>query len=276
MAGFGALVTFALALTAPTVVPPAPQQGDAVVLRLADKGVTSVQAWYEGDPVPMAAVADGWQGLFGLDLAATPGPRAVTGVTVTGGVATPWTVRFAVGKADFPVQVLTLADDSKVNLSARDLKRVSKESAQIHKLWRLRSPRAWSGSFRHPLDEKPAGGRFGSLRIINDQPRNPHSGADYGAAKGTPVHAANAGKVVLADNHFFAGNSIFIDHGDGLISMYFHLDRILVKPGQRVKKGDIIGKVGATGRASGPHLHFGVNYRGARVNPTSLLERELE
>lgn len=275
MAGFQLVAAFVAAVTAPTLSPSAPRQGEAIVIRLPGEA-QAVRAWFEGDEVPMAAVKSGWQGLFALDLAARPGAREVTGVTVAGGKTAPWSVPFSVEKADFPVQKLTLADDSKVNLSKKDLERVGRESNEIHALWKRRSARQWSGSFAHPLETKPVGGRFGSLRIINNQPRNAHSGADYGVAKGTPVHAANAGTVVLATEHFFAGNSIYIDHGDGFVSMYFHLDEILVKVGQTVKKGDIIGKVGATGRASGPHLHFGVNYRGARVNPSSLLERELE
>lgn len=275
MAGFGFVTVFVIAVTAPTLTPSVPRQGDAVVLSLTGEA-HDVRAWFEGHELPLAAVKSGWQGLFALDLAAKPGPREVTGVTVAGGKAVPWRVTFDVAQADFPVQKLTLADDSKVNLSKKDLARVQRETGQIRALWKRRSPRQWSGSFEHPLQDRPAGGRFGSLRIINDQPRNPHSGADYGVAKGTPVHATNAGTVVLADEHFFAGNSIYVDHGDGFVSMYFHLDQILVKVGQTVKKGDIIGKVGSTGRSSGPHLHFGVNYRGARVNPTSLLERTLE
>lgn len=275
MAGFGILTAFVIAVTAPTLAPATPRQGDAIVLTLAGTA-QGVRAWFEGDEVPMAAVSSGWQGLFALDLAAKTGPREVTGVTVVNAKAMVWRIPFDVVKADFPVQKLTLADDSKVNLTDADLKRVSGETGAIRALWSRRSSRQWSGSFAHPLQEKPEGGRFGSLRIINDQPRNPHSGADYGVPKGTPVHAANAGTVVLAAEHFFAGNSIYIDHGDGIVTMYFHLDQILVKVGQNVKKGDIIGKVGSTGRSSGPHLHFGVNYRGARVNPKSLLEKTLE
>jgi murein DD-endopeptidase MepM/ murein hydrolase activator NlpD len=200
----------------------------------------------------------------------------VTGVTVRGGRSEVWRVAFKVEDAKFQVQHLTLKDDSKVNLSDKDGLRAVRETKKVRALFKLRSDRQWSGSFVHPLVNAPAGGRFGSRRVINQQPRNAHTGADYGAPKGEHVRATNSGTVVLAEEHFFAGNSIFIDHGDGLVTMYFHLDKILVEKGQTIKKGEIIGHVGSTGRSSGPHLHFGVNYRGARINPASLLERNLE
>jgi murein DD-endopeptidase MepM/ murein hydrolase activator NlpD len=116
------------------------------------------------------------------------------------------------------------------------------------------------------------GGRsFGARRFFNDQPRSPHSGIDLRAAAGTPVHAVGAGTVVLAAEHFFGGNSVYIDHGGGLISVSMHLSRMLVKQGERVTPGQVIGEVGATGRVTGPHLHFGVRWHGARVDPGLLL-----
>ncbi len=116
----------------------------------------------------------------------------------------------------------------------------------------------------------PEGGRFGARRFFNGQPRSPHSGADYAAAEGTPVRAVAAGTVVLADDLFFSGRSLFVDHGDGLISMYFHLSEALPGEGEEVRRGETIGRVGQTGRATGPHLHFGVRWRGARIDPDPL------
>ena len=103
-------------------------------------------------------------------------------------------------------------------------------------------------------------------------PRSPHTGADYAANQGTPVLAAEAGTVRLAEEHFFSGNSIFIDHGDGLVSMYFHMHELFVSPGDRVTRGAVIGTVGSTGRSTGPHLHFGLRWRGARIDPRPLFE----
>jgi murein DD-endopeptidase MepM/ murein hydrolase activator NlpD len=174
----------------------------------------------------------------------------------------------------YEVQHLQIRDQSKVDLSPEDLARARRESRRVSALWSRVTPRRFTLPLTAPLAEMPVSGRFGARRVINGQPRSPHSGADYGAAAGTPVRAAADGTVVLAEEHFFAGNSVFLDHGDGLITMYFHLREISVKPGQEVKAGQRIGLVGSTGRATGPHLHFGVRWRGARVDPELLLHPE--
>ncbi len=176
-----------------------------------------------------------------------------------------------VGDYAYPTQRITLKDDSQVNLSPRDLARAERESAAVAKLWSRRSPARFTLPLGPPLAKLPEGGRFGSRRIFNGEPRSPHSGVDFAAATGTPVLAVADGTVVLAADHFFSGNSVFIDHGDGLISMYFHLSRLAVRAGQQVHRGERLGAVGATGRATGPHLHFGVRWRGARVDPEILL-----
>ena len=273
MAGLMFLATVAAAPTLETVDP---RQGDLVVLRLQASKADRVRAWFRGEEVGVSAGPSGWQIIVGIDLAAPKGPREVTGVTLKGKLVETWKVAFNVAPAGFPVQHLTLADDSKVNLSAADAARAVSETAQVRAVFRARSQRAWSGSLLHPLEATPQGGRFGSVRVINLEPRNAHTGADYGAKLGEPVRAANSGRVVLAADHFFAGNSVFIDHGEGLFTMYFHLSKMLAVEGQEVKKGEIIGQVGATGRASGPHLHFGINYRGARINPSTALTLKLE
>lgn len=173
----------------------------------------------------------------------------------------------------YPVQHLTITDDSKVNLSAEDIARANRESARIGKLWSLRSERRFALPLGKPLADLSAGGRFGARRFMNGQPKNPHSGADYSADTGTPVLAVADGTVVLAEEHFFAGNSVFIDHGDSLISMSFHLNAIHVEVGDEVERGEPIGDVGATGRVTGPHLHFGLRWRGKRIDPEALIGR---
>ena len=176
-----------------------------------------------------------------------------------------------VGEYPYPVQHITLQDDSHVDLSPEDLARAGRESARIDALWDLDTPRRFTLPLAPPLAHLPAGGRFGSRRVFNGEPRNPHTGADYAAAAGTPVMAVAAGRVVLAEEYFFSGNSVFIDHGDGLISMYFHLSGIAVSAGESVERGEVIGLVGATGRATGPHLHVGLRWHGARIDPAQLL-----
>ncbi|MBI2457957.1 MAG: M23 family metallopeptidase, partial [candidate division NC10 bacterium] len=106
----------------------------------------------------------------------------------------------------------------------------------------------------------------------NGEPRSPHTGADFAAPPGAPVLAANAGIVALAADHFFAGRSVILDHGLGLYTMYFHLQESLVQPGQRVERGQAIARVGSTGRATGPHLHWGARLYGARIDPQELLK----
>jgi murein DD-endopeptidase MepM/ murein hydrolase activator NlpD len=176
-----------------------------------------------------------------------------------------------VGEYPYPEQRLTIEDTSKVDLSAADLARVARENRAIGALWSRRTPRRFTLPLAPPLAEPPAGGRFGARRVFNGRPSSPHSGADYSAGAGVRVLAAAPGTVALAADHFFAGNSVYLDHGDGLITMYFHLSAISVAEGQEVAAGQEIGRVGATGRATGPHLHFGVRWRRARVDPAALL-----
>lgn len=181
------------------------------------------------------------------------------------------TRRLEVGDYPYDVQRLTIADDSQVHLSAADLARVERESARIGALWTLDGAPRFELPLAAPLASMPPGGRFGARRIINGEPRSPHTGSDFAADRGTPVLAVAAGRVALAEEYFFSGNSVFLDHGDGLISMYFHLSEIDVEPGQEVERGQRLGLVGSTGRATGPHLHFGLRWHGARIDPALLM-----
>jgi murein DD-endopeptidase MepM/ murein hydrolase activator NlpD len=180
------------------------------------------------------------------------------------------TTTVRVGKFDYPVQQLTLPRHM-VELSPEDLARVERENREMARLWTREGPRRFSLPLATPLDPLPASGRFGHRRIINGHPRSPHGGADYSVADGTPVLAAADGTVALVADQFFGGNAAFVDHGDGLVTMYMHMSRVDVAESQAVRRGDRLGAVGSTGRATGPHLHFGVRWRGARVDPALLL-----
>ena len=182
------------------------------------------------------------------------------------------TRRVRVAEYPYPVQHITLKDDTRVDLSAEDLARVRRENARIGGLWSRRGAPRFHLPLAPPLERLPAGGRFGSRRFFNGQPRSPHSGADYAAGAGTSVLAAAAGEVALTGDFFFSGRSVFLDHGDGLVTMYFHLSRIEVDEGTVVERGQPIGAVGQSGRATGPHLHFAARWRGARIDPALLLE----
>jgi murein DD-endopeptidase MepM/ murein hydrolase activator NlpD len=178
-------------------------------------------------------------------------------------------------KQKYPVQHLTLPKD-KVELDEEHLARVKLEQEQVHTALQILSPkRLWSEGFVRPV-EGPTTGAFGRARVINGELRNPHNGEDIAAPLGADVVAMNDGTVCLTVDHFFSGKGVFLDHGLGLYSMYFHLSEISVETGQSVKRGQVIGKVGASGRASGPHLHWAVRLNGARIDPLSLLTVSLE
>lgn len=185
----------------------------------------------------------------------------------TGGVASRTVV---VGDYPYPEQRLEV-EDKYVAPPADQLARIEREKRAVAALFRLETPRRFDLPLAPPLAPLPDSGRFGARRIFNGQPRSPHSGADFRATSGTPVRAVAPGRVVLAADHYFAGKSVYVDHGDGLISMSFHLSEILVREGDEVRPGQVVGRVGATGRVTGPHLHFGFRWHGARVDPGLLL-----
>jgi hypothetical protein len=171
---------------------------------------------------------------------------------------------------EFDVQHLTI-EKSKATLSKTNLKRHNSERGQVMEMFKRSLPeRQWLNGFSAPVQGRIST-PFGVKRFINKEPRNAHSGVDIAAPQGTPIKAAAAGKISLTGDHFFAGKSVYIDHGNETFSMYFHMDAIAVHEGQHVGAGDTLGHVGATGRATGPHLHWGVRIHGIPVDPFSLL-----
>ena len=214
----------------------------------------------------------GYLGLVGIDMQDTPGTYELA-VTIKNGEqpAKHRSYHVLVTKEKFAVEHLKLPKD-KVDLDDKTLARWKREQEQVRQALADNSAlRLWHSSFVEPVNGKRTG-IFGSVRIMNGQPRNPHNGEDIGAPLGTDVAATNDGVVRLTVDHVFSGRGIFVDHGLGFYSMYFHLSEILVKDGDLVRAGQTIGKVGATGRATGPHLHWGVKLNGARVNPYALLD----
>lgn len=171
----------------------------------------------------------------------------------------------------YPTESLTGVEEKYVSPPAAELKRIEREQQETAAVFARRSALQFTLPLGAPLAVLPEGGRFGSRRIFNGEARSPHGGTDFKAAPGTLVFAAADGVVALAAGQYFAGNAVYIDHGDGLVTMSFHLSAILVKNGDVVKRGQAIGKVGATGRVTGPHLHFGARWRGAKVDPQLLL-----
>lgn len=209
---------------------------------------------------------------IGVDLEQPPGPLQLLLEGTTGaGRAVSATSRLVVVDAGYPVQRLSVPR-SFTELDEAALERVAREKATLDRLWETAMATAlWRTPFRLPLEQPARGTGFGVKRIINGEPRAPHTGVDFSAPAGTRVLAANGGVVALADEHFFAGRSLVLDHGEGLYTMYFHLEDSLVRAGQRVAQGEPIGRVGSTGRATGPHLHWGARMYGARIDPQELL-----
>jgi murein DD-endopeptidase MepM/ murein hydrolase activator NlpD len=207
---------------------------------------------------------------YPIDLLTKPGPLKVTRL----GQGHSQSATITVTPFDYPTQTVDLGDIPQANPTHEEMKRALDEEAVVDKIWaRKEGPARFTLPLGAPATPLPAGRDFGSKRIFNDTPAGqPHMGADYTIVLGTPVHSVADGTVVLAEDQFFSGNAVFVDHGDGLVSMYFHLSKIAVQPGQEVKKGDTIGQVGSTGRSSGAHLFFGVRWHNARIDPQLLLE----
>jgi murein DD-endopeptidase MepM/ murein hydrolase activator NlpD len=167
-----------------------------------------------------------------------------------------------------PEESLTLPERM-VSPSAEDLARINREGALLNETFAGRSPRLWT-TFERPVDG-PVSSVFGKRRIMNGQPKAPHSGTDFRGSAGTPVHAISHGRVALVSEMFYTGKTIVVDHGEGLFSLYAHLSRVLVDKGHDVGKGEVLGKVGSTGRSTGAHLHLTVKILGERVDPLALL-----
>lgn len=225
-------------------------------------------------PIPIFKTSDGFGALIGIDLEQPPGRRPFE-ITWKRGEKTE-VRRYAIQvlSASFGEQSMTLPE-AMVNPDSLALARIEKEKESILATFgQSAGEKLWEGAFLVPTEGKPSGA-FGRRRILNGQPRNPHSGEDISAPLGNPVLATNGGKVVLVGDRYFDGRSVVIDHGLGLFSMYFHLSDVSVREGERVARGQRIGAVGQSGRATGPHLHWGTRLNGARVNPFSLVEKKL-
>ena len=247
--------------------------GVCLVQVFAAPSIQSVYGDLKGKRIPMApGTQDGnYEGLIAIDMDGRPGVYKVkiTGTSGDRRVHSNTTV-LEVKKADFGTQRLTLPS-SMVDLDRKTLARVNRESRRLQALFQgFRDERLWQGAFIRPVAGEITS-PFGLRRVINNQPRSPHSGVDIRAPQGTPVKACNRGFVALVDELFFSGKTVVIDHGWGTFSMYFHLAETHVQEGDRVKKGDVLGRVGSTGRSTAPHLHWGIKINGARVDPLALI-----
>jgi murein DD-endopeptidase MepM/ murein hydrolase activator NlpD len=248
------------------------QPGELIVLtttssRAIDK--ISVQAF--GRKVAAVSVgAHTWQAVIGIDVDVRPARYTLKVDAHSNSRAYHDTITLQVRSRTFPTRRLTV-DPSFVNPPREVQSRIQDEARLLNKLWATSaSSRLWSGQFVQPVPG-PSTSRFGSRSIFNGVPRSRHTGEDFAGAEGTPVIAPNAGRVALAQDLYFSGNTVVIDHGLGLFSLLAHLSAIEVKQGEQVTTGQRIGRLGATGRVTGPHLHWAVRINRARIDPSSLL-----
>ena len=249
-------------------------QGSAVQLTFPhEPGVKSVEVVWETKEVPAFRVEDKWTTILGVDLDTKAGEhKASVMLTMEDGRVEQREAFIKVVAKKYPTTQLKV-EDKYVELNKTDLARANRETKETEAIYAaITKEMLWSEPFAIPVEGETGGTNFGHRRVFNGQPRAPHAGADLRARTGTPVHAANRGRVVLAKNLFFTGNTVILDHGLGIYSLYAHLSRIDVKPGDIVSNGQLVGLSGATGRVTGPHLHWGMRVQGARVDPFTLVD----
>jgi murein DD-endopeptidase MepM/ murein hydrolase activator NlpD len=210
--------------------------------------------------------------LVGIDLEKAPGDYKITVTAQTaGGAKVVCTSTISVRKGRFATERLQV-DKKFVEPDPEQVHRADQERQRLRAIYAKAGPDPlWKGKFRRPLDSVAAGGNFGKRRVLNGKEGSPHTGMDFPAITGTPVHAVQAGKVVLAEDLFFSGNTVVVDHGLGIYTFYCHFSQTAVTVGEEVQAGTVLGKVGATGRVTGPHLHWGLTVAGARVNPLEIV-----
>lgn len=217
-----------------------------------------------------------WFTLIDLGLAISPGPHVLrVGVACPDGYEKTFSVTLTVTQRPFPVKQLTV-DDRFTVLSPDVLKRVLREKKEIEAVYLAITP-SWLGEGGFDVPSRGVlRDNFGEKRLFNGEVRSRHRGVDIGSPQGTEVRASNAGRVVLTGNFYFGGNTVIIDHGAGLFSNYCHLSAILVGKGSLVEKGAVIGLTGSTGRATGPHLHWGFRLYNEPVDPLSVMHLPFE
>jgi murein DD-endopeptidase MepM/ murein hydrolase activator NlpD len=227
---------------------------------------------FSHDLLPFRIDAVTWRVLVGIDLDVAAGkhPVALRWSQASSASTQTATYTLDVQPKTFRTRTLTVAS-AFVDPPASVQARIAAEAARVTAVWTTATPTPfWTSHFIQPVPHE-ANSAFGSRSIFNGQPRSPHSGADFASPEGTPIKAPNAGRVLIAGDLYYTGGTVAIDHGLGVISMLAHLSSIAVKEGQSVAAGDVVGEVGATGRVTGPHLHWSVRVGGARVDPLSLL-----
>jgi hypothetical protein len=246
------------------------QPGELVVLTItvpAQVDRVRVRA-FDREVVPFPVGEHVWEALVGIDLDARPGTSVVT--VDAGGATLRTTYTLAITPRAFRTRRLTV-DEAFVTPPPSEQERITREAALLDGVWKAPArERLWDASFVRPVPGQ-ANSAFGTRTSFNGKLRNAHGGADFLSPSGTPIHAPNAGRIVVARDLYFSGNTVVIDHGLGLFSTLAHLSAIDAREGDTVIAGQVVGRVGATGRVTGPHLHWAVRAGGARIDPLSVL-----
>ena len=235
----------------------------------------AVSGEWLGHKIAFFKLHDGsWAALAGVDVEAPAGPSTLHITSVEHGSNVEMSTPVVIHAAHYRTGTLSVAPKF-VTPTPEALKEIEEESKVKTQVFATSSPEPlWAGDFRAPVTSEPTDS-FGTRRMFNKKLASIHKGADFRAPMGTPVHAANSGSVVLARPLYYEGNCVIIDHGMGLFTLSMHFSRIDVKEGQHVNKGDELGLSGATGRVTGPHLHWAVRWEGAYLDPLKLLKLNL-
>ena len=257
----------ALVVAAPPVAlgPDVARPGDAVLVRVRAPGVPS--GTLAGRPLAFWRRGDEAWAVGALPIETPPGKAAVE-LSLPGEPA--FAARLSVVEPGFRVKSIRVPEKYVVP-PAKERARIERDKRAFAAAWRQPfAPPLFAAAFDWPRTEE-TGGRFGDKRVLNGKKESVHYGLDIGAPRGAPVHAANDGEVVLARDCYYSGKTVVLWHGADLFTLYFHLDRLRVKTGQRVRRGDVLGAVGSTGRSTGPHLHWSAKVGPLYVDPESLL-----
>lgn len=266
-------VCYSSALWSTTLPRHNPVPGGIAIVPLPIASKTPPKVFFQDKRVMVAPNGDSdpenpWLAVTGIPLAAEVGQQELAVKSESGDSK----VSFTIKDKKYQAQHITIKNKRKVNPYKKDLERIGKEKKQI-----TAALAHWTESDQFPgLFQIPVKGRlsspFGLRRYFNKQPRKPHSGIDIAAPEGTPIVAPMAATVINVGDYFFNGNTVFLDHGNGLVTMYCHMSKISVKEGQNVSQGEAIGAVGKTGRVTGPHLHWGVSLNDARIDPSLFFD----
>ncbi len=261
--------TYALALNI-SVIPETVSPGDLFLVQARVHQTKSANAEFQGNKIKMHPSDHGQHIAFvPIDVNTAPGNYKVT---VNNGKKDLVAI-IKIESKEFKTIHLTLPE-GKVTLNPENQKRANKEAVLLKKIWPVNNDKGWNGSFSKPLSTEIST-EFGVKRIMNKKKTSVHRGMDFRGKKGTPVRSLNKGTVVLNQDLFYGGNTLIVDHGMGLYSVYMHLSKFKAAKGDKVAKGQTVGLVGMSGRATGPHLHLSVKLNGVSINPESLFNLEL-